>query len=131
MTRQSEQLEHEAEETRFRLEQSLNELRLRATPGQLVDQIVDYAREGPVADFLKNLTREMRENPVPLLLMGVAITWLVLATSLSSRKREIADHKSAAAIPPAPDVVGPIKVAPVAKPQPQTERSRILTPADI
>ena len=28
---------------------------------------LDYAREGPAAEFLRNLAREIRENPVPLL----------------------------------------------------------------
>jgi hypothetical protein len=127
MARQSEQLEREAEEARYHLAQSLDELRLRATPGQIVDQIADYAREGPVADFLGNLTREMRNNPVPLLLIGIAITWLVAATSLSARSRTKVERESEAAIPP-PSDTSPIKVAPVVRTQ--TQRSRILTPAD-
>ena len=127
MARQSEQLEREAEEARYHLAQSLDELRLRATPGQLVDQIADYAREGSVADFLGNLTREMRDNPVPLLLIGIAITWLVVSTSLSPRRKTTIERERPAAIPPASDE-SPIKVAPVVRSQ--TQRSRVLTPAD-
>jgi hypothetical protein len=124
MARPIEQLEHEAQEARYRLGQSLDELRLRATPGQLVDQIADYAREGPVADFLGNLTREMRDNPFPVLLIGIAITWLVVSSSLSARSRSKVERERPAAIPPAPDA-SPIKVAPVVRSQ--SQRLRILT----
>jgi len=122
--RHSEQLEREAEQARFHLAESLNELRLRATPGQIVDQIADYAREGPVGDFLGNLTREMRDNPVPLLLIGIAITWLVVSTSLSPRSKTTIERERPATIPPAPDA-SPIKVAPVVRTQ--SQRLRILT----
>jgi Protein of unknown function (DUF3618) len=124
MARQIEQLEREAQEARYRLGQFLDELRLRATPGQLVDQIAGYAREGPVADFLGNLTREMRDNPVPVLLIGIAITWLVVSSSLSARSRSKVEREKSAAIQPAPDA-SPIKVAPVVRTQ--SRRLRILT----
>jgi hypothetical protein len=120
MARQIEQIEREAQEARSRLGQSLDELRLRATPGQFVDQIADYAREGPVAEFFGNLTREMRDNPFPALLIGIAITWLVVSSSLSARARS----KGEAAIPPTPDA-SPIKVAPVVRAQ--SKHLRILT----
>jgi hypothetical protein len=127
MMRQSEQLEREAEEARYHLAESLNELRFRVSPGQVVDQIIDYAREGPIADFLGNLSREMRENPVPLLLIGIGISWLVLATSLSSRRRTIIERKRQAVTSSASDA-SPIKVTPVVRTQ--SQRSRILTPSD-
>jgi hypothetical protein len=119
-----EQIEREAQEARSRLGQSLDELRLRATPGQFVDQIAGYAREGPVADFLGNLTREMRDNPLPVLLIGIAITWLVVSSSLSARARSKGEREIPAAIPPAPDA-SPINVAPVVRTQ--SQRLRIPT----
>jgi len=59
----------------------LAELRYRITPGQVIDELLDYAREGPAAEFLRNLAREIRENPVPLLLIVIGIGWLAIATS--------------------------------------------------
>src|SRR5246127_3251496 len=53
------------------------------TPGRVVDQVVDYTRDGPAAEFLRNLKREVRENPMPLVLIGIA--WLMLASSRTSR----------------------------------------------
>ena len=81
MGQQSEQLEREAEDVRGQLAGSLAELRYRITPGQVIDELLDYAREGPAAEFLRNLGREIRENPVPLLLMAIGIGWLAIATS--------------------------------------------------
>jgi hypothetical protein len=124
MAREIEQIEREAQEARSRLGQSLDELRLRATPGQLVDQIAGYAREGPVAEFLGNLTREMRDNPLPVLLIGIAITWLVVSSSLSARSRAKVERETPAATPPEPDA-SPVKVATVARTQ--SQHLRILT----
>ena len=85
MTSQSEQFEREAEETRWQLAGTLEELRDRMTPERVVDQVVDYTRDGPAAEFLRNLGREVRENPVPLVLIGIGIAWLMLASSRTSR----------------------------------------------
>ena len=85
MGRQSERLEREAEGIRSELAGSLAELRFRVTPGQIIDQLTDYARQGPAADFLRNLTREIRENPIPVLLIAIGIGWLAIAASRSPR----------------------------------------------
>ena len=49
----SEHLERETEQTRAAFERTLEELRARISPGQLVDQLTEYARGGPTADFLR------------------------------------------------------------------------------
>jgi ElaB/YqjD/DUF883 family membrane-anchored ribosome-binding protein len=84
MATQSEQLEREAEETRTRLAGALEELRVRLTPGQVVDQVSDYVRDGPAADFMRNLGREVRENPIPVLLIAAGIGWLMIASARRS-----------------------------------------------
>jgi hypothetical protein len=85
MARESERLEQEIDQTRAQLSLTLEDLRARITPGQVVDRIVDYAREGPGAEFLSNLGREIRENPLPLVLIGIGIAWLMVASSRSAR----------------------------------------------
>ena len=77
MTRLSEQLEQEAEIARTNLAADLDELRHRITPGQIADEVVDYARDTPVAEFARNLVRDLRENPLPLLLIGAGIAWSI------------------------------------------------------
>src|SRR6516165_3266141 len=85
MESQSARLEREAEETLWQLSGTLEELRGRMTPGRVVDQVIDYTRDSPAADFLSNLGREVRENPMPLVVVGIGILWLLLATHRTSR----------------------------------------------
>src|SRR6187399_2328653 len=85
MERPSERLDREADQARAQLAGTLDELRARITPGVVVDQVLDYAREGPAADFFRNLGREARDNPLPLVLIGIGIAWLMVASSRSAR----------------------------------------------
>jgi len=78
MTKSSAQLEREAEQTRSQLAATLEELRSRITPGQLVDQTLDYARESNVGELVRNLGRDARENPLPLALIGTGLAWLMM-----------------------------------------------------
>jgi hypothetical protein len=96
MESRSEQLEREAEETRWQLSGTLEELRGRLTPGRVIDQVIDHAREGPAAEFLRNLGREVRENPMPLVLIGIGIAWLMAVSNQSSRAFIAATADSAA-----------------------------------
>lgn len=86
MAAESEQLEREARRTRERLAGTLEQLRTRMTPGQVIDQTIDYMRDGAVAEFLQNLGREIKENPMPLVLIGIGVAWLMMASSRTSRK---------------------------------------------
>jgi ElaB/YqjD/DUF883 family membrane-anchored ribosome-binding protein len=89
--RNSEQLEREAEQTRAQLAQTLDELRERITPGELVDQAVDYAKESGGGDFVRNLGRQMADNPLPVCLMGAGLAWLML----SNRRPATSDMRAA------------------------------------
>jgi gas vesicle protein len=75
----SEQLERETEQTRTRLAATLDELRARMTPGQVVDQLVDYANDSSGGMFFRNLREQIVRNPLPVTLMGAGLAWLALA----------------------------------------------------
>src|SRR5262249_40625437 len=75
----SAQLEQEAEQTRSELAQTLDELRERITPGQLVDQALDYAKDTGGAAFVRNLGRQTVDNPLPIALIGAGLAWLMLS----------------------------------------------------
>jgi hypothetical protein len=61
--------EREAQATRLRLAESLDELGDRLTPGQVFDEVLTYARGGSGV-FFRALSNAARENPIPSLLIG-------------------------------------------------------------
>ena len=73
MTKSSAQLEREAEQTRAQFAATLDELRSRITPGQLLDQTLDFARASNAGEFVRNLGRDARDNPLPLALIGTGL----------------------------------------------------------
>src|SRR5256885_12871252 len=85
MAQRSEQLRRETEQARAELAQTLDELRARITPGQVVDQLVDYAGDTGAAEFFRNLARQAVNNPLPVALMGAGLAWLMLGGRASGR----------------------------------------------
>lgn len=75
----AEQLERETEQTRLQLADTLDELRASITPGQVVDQLVDYAQDGSGGEFFRNLKRQAAINPLPVTLVGAGLAWLMLS----------------------------------------------------
>jgi hypothetical protein len=65
----SRDYEREAEHTRRRLAENLDELSDRLTPGQVFDEMLTYSRAGS-GRFLSTFSNAMRENPLPSLLIG-------------------------------------------------------------
>jgi len=82
----SAQLEQEAEQTRAELARALDELRERITPGQLVDQAVDYAKDSGGGVFVRNLGNQMTTNPLPVALIGAGVAWLMLSNGVRSAR---------------------------------------------
>src|ERR1051326_2790052 len=99
MTRQSEQLEREVEAARATLESSLDALRTRLTPSQIIEEMGDFVRETPVAEFARNVSRDVQANPMPLIVKGIA--WACIAAALSSTRKIPAVERANAAPPPA------------------------------
>jgi hypothetical protein len=77
--RSSAAIEREVEATRANLTGTLEEIRDRASPGQLFEQALDYAKQSGGTDFARNLAASVRDNPLPLLLIGAGIGWLMLS----------------------------------------------------
>jgi hypothetical protein len=63
------ELEFEAEATRDNLASTLDELRGRMTPGQVMDEVLSYAK-GSGASFLQSLFEAAKANPIPTMLIG-------------------------------------------------------------
>ncbi len=73
------EIEREVEETRARLRADLADMRGRLSPGTMVDQALDYARASGGAEFTRNFGRQVRDNPLPIALIGAGIGWLMTA----------------------------------------------------
>lgn len=90
------EIEREVEGTRARLTGTIEELKERVSPNNLMDQAVDYLRGSGGQEFISNLGTSVRQNPLPILLIGAGIGWLMMS---GNRSR---DYESAGRLPPAP-----------------------------
>src|SRR6185437_6869172 len=81
----TEQLERDTERTRLELANTIEELRDRLTPGQVLDEVLDYASDGDVGDYLRNFKRQIVDNPIPIGLMGASMAWLLAASAFGRR----------------------------------------------
>jgi ElaB/YqjD/DUF883 family membrane-anchored ribosome-binding protein len=75
------EIERELDQTRSRLDTTIDGLQQKLAPGSMVDQAVEYFTEGGGVELRRNLGRSMRNNPIPVALIGVGIGWLALANS--------------------------------------------------
>lgn len=80
----SEQLEQEVDRTRGRIEGTLSDLRERLSPNLLIDDLLDYAQANGGADFVRRLGQQVTGNPLPVVLIGAGLAWLVFAPNRSS-----------------------------------------------
>jgi hypothetical protein len=78
-SKSAEEVQREVRESRAEVEQTLEAIQQRLSPGQIFDQAVDYMRGSGGQEFLRNLGATVRDNPVPMVLMGTGIAWLMLA----------------------------------------------------
>ena len=75
--RRPEQILAEIEHTRHEMDSTLNAIENRLTPGQLVDQGLDYLKGSGANEFVRNLGGQVKNNPLPIALMGIGIAWLM------------------------------------------------------
>lgn len=82
-------IEREIAEDRRRIEDRLDAIQQRMSPGQLVDQVLTYAKTSGGGEYASNLGAAVKNNPVPMALVGVGLAWLMAGpkTSLASYAR--------------------------------------------
>jgi ElaB/YqjD/DUF883 family membrane-anchored ribosome-binding protein len=73
-------LEREIDQTRANMDRTLGALERKFSPGQLLDQAMEFARDNG-GEFANNLGRSVKENPVPALLTAVGIAWMVASSN--------------------------------------------------
>ncbi len=90
----SAQLERQSDQQRAQIAETLDELRSRMTPGQIVDQVADYVRQGTGGTFVRNLRDQVMSNPVPVTLVGAGLAWMFLSGFRDSRNDSSGRHVS-------------------------------------
>jgi hypothetical protein len=78
-SKSAEQVQREVRRSRADVEDALEAIQERLSPGQLFDQAVGYLRGSEGNAFLRNLGATVRDNPVPVVLMGTGLAWLMLS----------------------------------------------------
>lgn len=79
--RSPEDIQREIERTRADMGDTLDSIRQKASPGQLVDEALHYFKNGGAGQFTNNLGETVKQNPVPVSLIGIGIAWLALTGS--------------------------------------------------
>lgn len=82
--RSSQQIQADIERRRSDLDRTLTLLEGRLQPRRLVDQGIDYLRDHGASEYLSNLGRATREQPLPLALVGVGLAWLMMTNGRSA-----------------------------------------------
>ena len=75
-----ERLEKEVDQTRARIDQRLDTLSSRLSPGELLDQALHMAKDHG-GEFGHNLGTQVKQNPLPLILTGVGISWMMMSNN--------------------------------------------------
>jgi hypothetical protein len=81
-------IEDDIRATRRSIDDKVERIQRRLSPGDMVDSVVDFARTNGGA-IAGGIGRGVRENPVPVALIGAGVLWL----ALSSRARQRADDE--------------------------------------
>ncbi len=75
--RKPDEILAEIDRTRGEMDRTLSAIEHRLTPGQLVDQSIDYLRNSGANEFVQNLGGAAKNNPLPIALVGIGLTWLM------------------------------------------------------
>src|SRR5690606_16783980 len=84
-SRSSAEIERDIDRTRDRIEMRARQLEERISPGSMFDQAVERFRHGDAGTFFTSLGRDVRDNPLPLLVTGVGIAWLMSSDARNRR----------------------------------------------
>ncbi|CAA7619427.1 DUF3618 domain-containing protein [Magnetospirillum sp. UT-4] len=81
----TKEIEDGIERTRGAMASTLSAIEHRLSPRQIMDQAVDTMRD--IANDRSRVGAMVRDNPVPLALIGVGIGWLALSGTLSQSRQ--------------------------------------------
>jgi hypothetical protein len=81
MTDQStSDLERDAERVRAQIADTAEHLKDKMSPGQMMDEVFNYFKDGDTSEWLGNLKHQVRDNPMALALVGSGLAWLMMGS---------------------------------------------------
>lgn len=85
--RNSEEIEKDINQSRERLDSTLNEIEERFSPQQLLNTSYEYLRHGGVNEFVANLGTTIKQNPLPFLVTTAGLGWMMLSQRQPNRSQ--------------------------------------------
>ena len=79
MTESPSHAEREVERARADLSHTLDALKDRLSLGHLFDEVRDQFLGSSSGEFTTNLSRQVRNNPMPAVLVGLGVLWLMMS----------------------------------------------------
>ena len=77
------ELQREIELQRTQVEDRIDQIQQKLSPGQIVDELMAYTKGGG-GEFVSTLQRQVTANPLPVALLGVSIAWLMAKPASTS-----------------------------------------------
>ncbi len=104
MTRPSEEIEREVEAARGDLDRTVDALKDKMSPGQLIDELTRGLKGGSGGEMLNTLGVQARENPMALAMIGAGVAWLMMGRSDGGGSTEPSPYRTpdSASFAPAP-----------------------------
>lgn len=87
MTKTSQELEHEVEDARGRIDRTVEALKDKMQPNELFDEATRIMG-GTSNKVLTTAVEQLRENPIPIALIGLGVAWLAIS---QTRRRPAGD----------------------------------------
>jgi hypothetical protein len=78
------ELERDADIARAKVADTADSIRSKMTPGQLIDEFTGMFTGGEGSAMLGNFKSQVRDNPLPLTLIGAGLAWLMLGNGTSA-----------------------------------------------
>lgn len=87
------ELERDADIARAKVADTADSIRSKMTPGQLIDEFTGMFAGGEGSAMLGNLKSQVRDNPLPLTLIGAGLAWLMLGNGPTATNSAAAGYR--------------------------------------